>query len=173
MLIQKYQWCNPIILDCGLHMDKIYMYIMWTYIVDVYMNHKVLGSDPIFFSPAIVLRKDSILVTSFSSTKNECRSETRILEGWNVLPCQVSGPSIPPHSFWVAGRFWVLWAWLCWMTQLRWRQGHRARMGAWKRESKWEGGRAAFSFWGSRWFSLQMPAKGKFPLVKILWGSVK
>lgn len=55
-----------------------------------------------FFSLcAAVSRKGEFLVTSFSSTKKECGSET-ILEDWNTLPFQVSGSSLVP-SGWLAG----------------------------------------------------------------------
>ena len=41
--------------------------------------------------------------------------------------------------------------------------------GTWKRESGQEAGQGG---WGTRWFFVQMPAKGKFPSAEIIWDSV-
>lgn len=104
----------------------------------------------------------------FSSTKEWVyRAGIRISEGWNPFPFQVLGPCIQAHSLWVAGRSPVQ---LCSMTQLRWWHDHRAGN---LKEGKWTGGRTTFLFWGTRWFFVQLPAKGKFPLAEIIWDSVE
>lgn len=105
----------------------------------------------------------------FSSTKEWVyRAGIRISEGWNPFPFfQVLGPCIQAHSLWVAGRSPVLWVMFHDSAEVTWSQGRELK------EGKWTGGRTTFLFWGTRWFFIQLPAKGKFPLAEIIWDSVE